>query len=595
MGKSSILEALDIFFENTSMDQDDASVHTPKDSTVVVISCEFIEFPDELILDSTVPTSLEKEYCLNKSRRLEIIKKYDCSRKSIKPSVFLKAYHPNHEKAINLLTLTQAKLKGLAKELGAELTNLKENPAIRSDIWSHLHSEGDLEFEEKEIPLTIQDAKRTWEALKKTLPVFALFQSDRKSDDSESEIQDPMKLAIKEAIQSLEPVLEKIESEIKEHVEKVAQNTLEKLQEMDEELAKDLKPYFKSERKWDSLFKLSIEDDNKVPMNKRGSGVRRLIALNFFRAEAERKRNENDTSNVIYAFEEPENSQHPDNQKMLIEAFQSLAEEDGCQVILTTHNPTLAELIVVEDLRFVYSENGKVTIANEENLSENIRQKIAETLGVFPRADLSKVKVLICVEGQNDVNFLRGISKIIHSSDPSLPDLEVSEENCLIAFVPLGGSQLKSWVAEHYLKNLNVPEFHLYDNDKPEYQKQVKEVNNRDNKDFAIQTSKREMENYLHGDAIQQARRVQITVSDTMDLPQEVAGIIYSQGDGKYSWTEVIAEKEHADLLKKKVSKVKKWLNTDAVMNMNIELIEQRDPAGDIKGWLRKIEEYFTD
>ena len=78
------------------------------------------------------------------------------------------------------------------------------------------------------------------------------------------------------------------------------------------------------EPKWDG-FKLTLTGDNDIPINKRGSGVRRLILLNFFRAEAERRRETADSRRVIYAIEEPESSQHPDNQTMLIRALLELS------------------------------------------------------------------------------------------------------------------------------------------------------------------------------------------------------------------------------------------------------------------------------
>lgn len=56
---------------------------------------------------------------------------------------------------------------------------------------------------------------------------------------------------------------------------------------MDSSLAQALSPKFKSPPKWS--FDFSIDGDDGVPINKRGSGVKRLILLNFFRAEAERK------------------------------------------------------------------------------------------------------------------------------------------------------------------------------------------------------------------------------------------------------------------------------------------------------------------
>lgn len=97
---------------------------------------------------------------------------------------------------------------------------------------------------------------------------------------------------------------------------------------MDKDLAQTLSTKFKSEPKWNSIFKLNINSDNGIPINKRGSSIRKLILLNFFRAEAERK--VQDTSqNIIYAFEESETSLHPNHQLMLIESFLSLSSNSN--------------------------------------------------------------------------------------------------------------------------------------------------------------------------------------------------------------------------------------------------------------------------
>ena len=73
-GKSTIMEALDIFLNDRDPDKDDASKHgDPKDLTII---CEFIEFPEELILDDTNPTTLKDELLLNAEGKLEIHKQY---------------------------------------------------------------------------------------------------------------------------------------------------------------------------------------------------------------------------------------------------------------------------------------------------------------------------------------------------------------------------------------------------------------------------------------------------------------------------------------------------------------------------------------
>jgi purine nucleoside permease len=75
---------------------------------------------------------------------------------------------------------------------------------------------------------------------------------------------------------------------------------LEKLREINPDLADQLIPEFKSEPSFDSAFKLTIKSGEDIPLNKRGSGVRRLILLSFFRAEAERIISGTDDTSIIY-------------------------------------------------------------------------------------------------------------------------------------------------------------------------------------------------------------------------------------------------------------------------------------------------------
>src|SRR5690606_16472043 len=114
----------------------------------------------------------------------------------------------------------------------------------------------------------------------KLLPIYALFKSDRASKDSDDEIQDPMKLAVSEALKAVETDLDRIKQQVQTKATEVAKQTLEKLEEMNRDLAHELTPRFSSDPKWENLFKLSLTSDDEIPINKRGSGVRRLILLN---------------------------------------------------------------------------------------------------------------------------------------------------------------------------------------------------------------------------------------------------------------------------------------------------------------------------
>jgi len=232
--------------------------------------------------------------------------------------------------------------------------------------------------------------KDIWDKILPLLPFFALFQSDRKNDDKDKEVQEPLKVAAEQALKKHLVTLNKIKNEVEKEVEELANLTIDKLKEMNKEVAQQLKTNFLSELKWADLFKPTITSDN-IPMNKRGSGVRRLLLINFFRAEAERKRNEKNIPNVIYAIEEPETSQHPDWQKKLMDALKDLSENGTAQIITTTHSPSLASLVDVEDIRFIYRDGteNKIEIGINNNL-----EPIAITLGFFQylKKKIKKVK-----------------------------------------------------------------------------------------------------------------------------------------------------------------------------------------------------------
>jgi AAA15 family ATPase/GTPase len=120
--------------------------------------------------------------------------------------------------------------------------------------------------------------------------------------------------------------------------------------------------------KWVDVFKsVSITGDEDIPINKRGSGVKRLVLLNFFRAEAERRKSESNVPDIIYAIEEPETSQHPSHQRKLIEAFVELSASDNTQVLLTTHSPSIVKMLQFEHLKLIKSEQSKEVVSVERN------------------------------------------------------------------------------------------------------------------------------------------------------------------------------------------------------------------------------------
>ena len=559
-GKSTVFEALEIFFNDGKPEQGDACVHG--NEPLIRIGCAFTELPSMLVLDSAATTSLAAEYLLNETGELEIIKEWDSSAKSPKEAVFAAAVHPTHPDAADLLSLKNSDLKARIKKLGIpeSSVNLSVNASMRHAIRN---ASIPLEPERRNVPLDKEEAKKVWEQIKPQLPMYALFRSDRASQDGDKEVQNPLGFAITQALKELEADLKKIEDAVRARAEDVAQRTLAKLNEMDSRLASELKPFFKTDPKWD-IFKFGLAGDNGIPINKRGSGVRRLILLNFFRAEAERRRAEKGALSVIYAVEEPETSQHPDNQQLLVQALKELSIDENTQVLVTSHTPGLAGLLPSDSLRCVRKQgDGTATISQ---CDDNELAVIADELGVLPD---QRVKALVFVEGSNDVEFLERVSAILKPRLPKLVDFSADNR---VALVPLGGGSLKHWVAKHYLSKLGIPEIHLYDRDDdvpPKYTPEYNAVNSRTDGSWAEITKKRELENYLHADAITEGMDgIVVTFTDNCDVPLKVAEAVHTRSGSAKPWAEVLADKK---LLEKKISSAKKRLNRDAASKIIVD------------------------
>jgi energy-coupling factor transporter ATP-binding protein EcfA2 len=588
-GKSTIMDALDLFLNDNDPDKDDASKDgDPRDLTII---CEFTDLPEEVIVDDAYPTKLSTEFLLNGEGRLEIHKSYSGHLQKPK-CVSIEAYavHPTVDGAKDLLQLKNPDLKKRAKALGVDLEGVdqKVNAQIRTRIRDHL---GDLSFTPTKVPLNEENAKKIWTELKKYLPAFALFKSDRASTDQDPEAQDPLKAAVKEAIKEKEAELTAITEYVRNEVQKIARSTLDKLREMDPSLATQLNPTF-APPKWDSLFKASITSDDDIPINKRGSGVKRLILLNFFRAKAEQLARETGHGTVIYAIEEPETSQHPNNQRMLLRALCDLSAE--AQVLISTHTPMLARPLPDSSLRYVDIKDDKSREIMKGGPETN--EIFARSLGVLPD---NSVRLFIGVEGANDITFLQTISLALRGDAIDLLDLEKMELDGEIIFFPLGGSTLALWSSR--LENLGRPEFHLYDRDTappatPKYQQYVDQVNARD-RCRARSTSKKELENYLHKDAIVAAYeelditlRLPANFGAYDDVPREVARLVHEASESPKAWTDLTEDEKN-----EKESKAKRVLSSRATRQMTKAFLDEIDPEGDLLRWFQDMKELLDE
>jgi hypothetical protein len=242
---------------------------------------------------------------------------------------------------------------------------------------------------------------------------------------------------------------------------------------------------------------------------------------------------------------------------------------------LTTHVPNLAGLIPVNNLRFVETTTAGKSVTNTCN--DATLEEISNQLGVLPD---KRIQLLLCVEGPTDVDFFINISKVLNLDDATIPNLETDKR---VAILPLGGSTLKQWVDNYYSRNLQLPEVHIYDRDvdiPPTYQSAVDAVNARTDGSWATLTNKREIENYIHPDAIQEVFGVTITFTDTCDVPDILCNAVNLINTNPF--------------YRLGSSRAKRLINEFATQRMNMTRITAIDTANEIDNWLRQIANRLT-
>lgn len=581
IGKSTILEALEIFFNNETVkiDIDDHNVHAD-DEQYMAIQVSFSPEDKEYTID-TVPTDLNKEFLLDADNRLSVKKVWDCSKDKLTAAslkTYLVANYPTTFEA-PLISMKIADLKKLlanyADDLDVNEVKKNKSSSIRQAIYEVENIDN---LSEVDIPIDKEDGKKIWDSLKLDLPLFFIFQSDRANKDSDKEVQDPLKAITKTAISQLQAELDDVKEQIRAKAELLGLKTLEKLKEMSPEVADVLSPEM-SHKPWESLFSFSFNCDDGIPINKRGSGVRRLILLNYFRAEAERKNAED--RNVIYAIEEPETSQHPTWQVELFNALVELSENENTQVLITTHSPSLAGLVNTDKIRFINKVDGLPVVqkGTEENL-----ETIAQTLGMLPDVALSidnlGVKTILCLEGPTDVEFFNHVGKLF--------DLDLENDDRVLTIF-LGGGTLMHWVNKNYLAKLNKPEIHIYDNDVAKYQIAVDQVNERAGS-WAALTNMLEVENYIHPRLIKEVYPIEEDFMHSNDgwvdewknknVPKDLSAFLKD-----------LKAAGNLEIVGEGAGTIKRVLSEQAAPLLTLEDLIQLEAHEEVSGWFGKVKE----
>lgn len=577
-GKSTVLEAIDVFINEgkgaTKIEESDLN-QTAKNQGIEYfrIGIVFKDIPKTMVIDATNPTALKDEYLLNVDGYLEIWKTF---KKGKVQETILKCQHPANDEFLK--SLMQKKIKELQdfvdkNKIDCNNLDKRKSADLRKAIREfYVQKDGQLKKEEIEIKIDSEGMKEIWPQIQKYLPVYALFHSDRKNIDQDDEIQDPLKTKIEQIFKSenIQSKLIEIATEIDKEIREIAKTTVEKFNQLNKDsINVHINPNIPevSSLKWKDVYKgLGFITDDNIPLNKRGSGIRRLVLLSSFLAEVEKKCVENN-NHIIYAIEEPETSLHPDLQCKFINALQELSKMKEYQIFLSTHSPALIRFFETSNIRYVEQQNGCSTV---NTWNEEIANKVITDMGLLPNIG----KIVICVEGTNDENYLLNINENIDELK-SVINLKAKIQAGQISIIPLRGSNLKDWINRDALKNTNAIEFHLYDKDNDEkYKEQVERINKKGKGSFACLTNKRKIENYIPKHIIEEEFNEQLDNIDTSnwdseDIPKKIS--------------EKCADKDEKTIKQILCGLCSKKITKDDLMKLNA--------FDEIKGWFEKIKD----
>jgi len=505
VGKSSILRAIKLFFEDRpKIELDDIHDGASPDEDVV-IEIAFSSLPQTIQIEEGVETTFKEEMLLDENEKLVIRKTYSHNDPT-KVKISLLTMDFQDETFAGLTVLNETDLNKRCQKEGIEvtragrgITNKSKRKALRKKA------------EEKNIPvgkytLNVPQRSNLWRCIRSILPDFYLFESETRTDISDASFQSTFRPIVKMAAenQSVAEARREFTGEIRSAIQNEVDEIFKRLKRYAGDIVSlRAEPVFSWERA--VSIKIYGEDASGVikPLEKRGSGIRRLLMVAFFQYLAE-KQGENE-SEFIFGVEEPENNLHPSLQRELAYSFRQLASA-GYQIIITTHSPVFAGSSPLEDLVLIVRERGMAKSIQHPELDLG---KIAEELGVEPSDQITGYKACVFVEGPDDVMFWKTVAFKLKESGYLKVDFEDKE----IGIIPIGGSNLKCWINIRAMSRLSRRFAVVVDSDRkspsdgiPQRKLNQKRECERQGGVFFI-LRKREIENYLHPNAIRRSGR----------------------------------------------------------------------------------------
>lgn len=136
-----------------------------------------------------------------------------------------------------------------------------------------------------------------------------------------------------------------------------------------------------------------LDDGEATPLSTKGDGIQSIVALALMRLAARRSARDH---SFMVAIEEPESHLHPEAIRELARVIAGMGDDQ--QVLVSTHSPLLLN-----------RQHGSSTVIVENNTAEltNDVARVRECLGVRASDNLRHADLVLLVEGDDDVRFVR--------------------------------------------------------------------------------------------------------------------------------------------------------------------------------------------
>lgn len=201
---------------------------------------------------------------------------------------------------------------------------------------------------------------------------------------------------------------------------------------------------------------------------------------------------------------------------------------------------------------------------------------------------IQRCRAVVGMETEEDLRCLFRFAKLLHRTDRNLPDLQKLAKAGEIMCTPFGLDP--RGIIELFL-TFEMPQLYLFGRDsslRPDERRALIRRIRQDGDASALVLRKRALTNYLHADAILEECHVRVAVTDDSDVPLEVVRHVLRHSQLP-AWDQLDPQLR-TDL----AAAMAMELKINVARRMTASRLAQRDPAGEVAGWLRTVGSYLN-